>query len=959
MKRKRWCGLALALLLSVPSLSVAAQEITGHINGRVTDEKGDPIPGVRITLTSPVLIGERVTTTSELGTYAFTALPPGMYTLRFEASGFKTLVRTDIEVRVGFTATINVKLEVAAIEESVTVVGETPILDVSATQVGVNYTERLLKELPTARDIWVTLAMTPGITMIGRHDVGGATAGTQTAYRNYGARGQNWPNIDGVITTEGSEAAGFYYDYGAFTEIQIVAASNSAEVPVPGTFINTVIKTGTNEFHGDFYVDYEREGWNSDNVKGRSYRLPTGVTLPLVDMGIPRAAKIKLYNDWNANVGGRIIRDKLWWFVSWRDQRNHAGALGWVSPKGEKDLFPTRLQNQTIKLTYQLTPKNTIHWFTQGGRKIQPYRNWLAPAPDRFTSPDAVANQDSWSWAGKVQWVSTLTPKVLLDVNVGHMGYDWPQRPYSNRPRYRDFNNLLFQIGPPEEAFFLNEQRRWQWQGHLSWRVDHFLRGSHNLKFGIWRLFEARRRTEYGVWAGNAQDVVYWFRGCTGVAPNLSCDTATPVEIRQYNYPWFFHHGLHTTSFFVQDGWEVGRHVRLNLGMRVDSYRNFWRDQKQPAGRFQQEYVIPKNDDVLSWTSVAPRLGFVWDLFGDTKTVIRLSYGRYYFNPSTDIVAAVNPSTRTYKRFAWNDKNGDRDWSPDELTLIAVVGGQNRTLDPNVKHPYTDEFTAGIERELMRDLSVRFNVVRKFEKNRWTSFPLHAPFSAYAVPVTVTDPGRDGRVGTSDDRQITLYDIDDAARLANPRFLIATNPAYQNNFVAYEVDVFKRMSRRWMLITGYTIQKLNGWTEGINDQYPTDPNALLNSARHTWEWLYKLQGIYELPWGFQFSTVFKHQRGDPYRRTFAATLPKLRTVTVAAEGFDSGLRLPNVNLWDIRIMKRFRIAERHRVDVMGDLFNVINANTPLAVVTTTGPRFGQPTRILGPRVFRLAFRYSF
>lgn len=938
---RRYVVVLLVVMIALPPVFLWAQEITGYINGRVVDEKGDPVAGVKITLTSAVVMGERTTQTNELGSYVFAALPPGLYTLKFEASGFKTVIRTDVEVKVGFTATINVTLEVAALQEAVTVVGETPVLDVTTTQVGINYTERLLKELPTARDIWVTLAMTPGITM-SRHDVGGATAGTQTGYRNYGASGQNWPNIDGVISAEGSAAAGFYYDYGAFTEMQIVAGSKSAEVPVPGTFINTIIKTGTNEFHGDLYVDYETERFNWDNLNDR-----------LRGLGFARPQKIKLYNDWNANAGGRIIRDKLWWFASWRDQRNHAGALGFVSPKGETDLFPTRLQNQTIKLTYQLTPNNTIHWFAQGGRKIQPYRNWLANIPDRFTAPDAVANQDSWSWAGKVQWVATLSPKVLLDVNVGHMGYDWPQRPYSHRPRQLDLNNSAFQIGPPETAFFLNEQRRWQWQGSLSWRVDNFLGGSHNLKFGAWRLLEFRRRTEFGVWAGNAQDTVYVFRGCTGVAPNLSCATATPVEIRQYNYPWFFHQGLHTTALFAQDGWDLGRHVRLNLGVRLDRYRNFWRDQKQPAGRFQQEFVIPKNDDVTHFTNVAPRLSFSWDLFGDTKTVLRLSYGRYYFNPSTDLVGLVNPSTRTFKRYSWNDKNGDREWSPDELTLIAVVGGQNRTLDPNIKNSYTDEFTAGLERELFRDFSLRFNFIRKFEKRRWNSFPLHAPFSAYNIPVTVTDPGRDGQTGTADDRKLTLFDIDDRNRLASPRFLVSNDPGFLNNYVAYEIEAFKRMSRRWMVVTGYTIEKLNEGTDATN------PNALLNSTRSTWEWLFKLQGIYELPRGFQISSVFKHQRGDPYRRTLSVALPNLRTVTVFAEGFDAGLRLPNVNLWDLRFTKRFRIAERHRLETSLDFFNTLNANTTLTLVTTTGSRFGQPLSILPPRVARLAFRYSF
>lgn len=178
-----------------------AQEFTGNINGRVTDGTGAVIPGVTVTIKSPAMQGEKQTITDESGGYRFNLLTQGNYTVTYQLPGFKTLIREGVVVSVGRTTTLNIALEVATLAATVTVTGESPVVDVQNATVGVNFNQSLLRDLPNARDIWVVLSQTPGITTT-RFDVVGSTMGTQTGYRSYGFAGQNWVTLDGINTTE-------------------------------------------------------------------------------------------------------------------------------------------------------------------------------------------------------------------------------------------------------------------------------------------------------------------------------------------------------------------------------------------------------------------------------------------------------------------------------------------------------------------------------------------------------------------------------------------------------------------------------------------------------------------------------------------------------------------------------------------------------------------------------------
>src|SRR5947208_6612180 len=238
---------------------------TGSINGKVADSSGGVLPGVTVTASSPSLMGVQTSVTDTGGNYRFPALPPGTYTVTFELPGFNTLKRENIVIAMGFTAAVNAELQVASLQETVTVTGDSPVIDTSSTRAQQNFKLEALQEIPNSRHLWSLLAVTPGVTM-GRIDVGGNRAGTQTGYTAYGFSGQNRVLVEGINTTEGTSGAGFYVDYGSFEEVFLGTIGQGAEMPTPGVQSQMLGKSGGNKFQGEFYDDYETNGMIGENI---------------------------------------------------------------------------------------------------------------------------------------------------------------------------------------------------------------------------------------------------------------------------------------------------------------------------------------------------------------------------------------------------------------------------------------------------------------------------------------------------------------------------------------------------------------------------------------------------------------------------------------------------------------------------------------------------------------------
>jgi hypothetical protein len=246
---------------------------TGTIQGRVADAQGAVMPGVTVTATSPALLGPQTTVTSESGNYRFPAVPPGQYELSFELAGFNTLKRSGISITLGFTAQVNVELALATLQETVTVSGSSPVIDTSTTRIQQNFKMEQLQSLPNARDMWALLAVTPSVQM-GRVDVGGNRAGTQSGYAAYGMTGQVRVLIEGINTTEGTGGAGFYFDYASLEEAFLGTSGRSAEMPNPGVQSQFIARSGSNQFQAEYHLDWYNNSFQGSNLPAE-YTAPT------------------------------------------------------------------------------------------------------------------------------------------------------------------------------------------------------------------------------------------------------------------------------------------------------------------------------------------------------------------------------------------------------------------------------------------------------------------------------------------------------------------------------------------------------------------------------------------------------------------------------------------------------------------------------------------------------------
>jgi hypothetical protein len=964
---KRWSNIiwALAAIVCLTAGPAFAQgggaSSTGSISGEVKDNQGGVLPGVTVTATSPAQIGVLTAVTNEAGIYRFPSVPPGEYKLAFELAGFQNLTRDGIRITLGFNAQVNVQLGVASVQETITVSGQSPVIDTSATRMQTNYDQQMLASIPNARDMWSLLATTPSVTL-NRVDVGGSTAGTQTTYFAYGYSGQNRPLIEGINTTEGTAAAGFYLDYGSFEEVFIGAAANSAEMPNPGVLTQFVGKSGGNQLGINLYYDYE----NGD-IQARN--LTEDQAFPIGTPAAQRAGRairedsnrLASYKNFNLGVGGPIVRDRVWGHFAYLNQQNSVGA----PPAGsflDGTPFNTKLFNYTGKATYQVNQNNKVIGYLQHGTKQQPNRtdnsNRISNQPIHTTFESTLL-QDSPSWVYKGEWNGTIGQNLFAEFRAGQFGYNFGLLSNTTAPRYEDLATNVVEGGGRD---WLNKRRRNQYTGALSLFKDNFLGGSHNLKFGGEYLDESGNI----LWnEAYADSVVHYL--LNGV----------PNSVRLWNSGTSAQNALATTSFFVTDTWRVDR-LTLNVGARFDRYRPWLPEQTTPVSRFNPVAVTyPENSSVVVFNHIVPRIGASYDIMGDGQTVLKGNWGRFYFNPGVNLADAVNSNTSDqYADYTWNDANGDRlfqDGEQGTLCCNGRVGGLAAGgVDPNIKNPYTDEASVFVERALMTDLGIRTGFVWKKDSDGWQRLNLQRPFSAYNVPVSIVDPGPDGNAATLADNgpNLSLFNIDDPAR--GTTNVAQTVPDYEGTYKTIELAATKRHSNRWSMQASFSYV----WTEEYGNLYfnnrfgtavpggafshfgsfPVNPNEPTQNEFTNWN--AKFSGTIEAAWGLRVTPVWKVQSGAPYGRFITVTgLNYTPSQLILVEPIGTR-RQDTVSIVDFRVEKQVRFAQKARVGLFFDVFNTFNSNTAVNLSWGSGASFEKATTVLGPRIAKFGAKFD-
>ena len=311
-----------------------------------------------VTATSPALLGAQTTVTSETGNYRFPAVPPGTYSVSFELAGFNTFKRDAVSIGLGFTAQVNVELSLATLQETVTVSGSSPVIDTSTTRVQQNFKMEQLQSIPNGRDMWALLAVTPAVQM-GRIDVGGNRAGTQTGYSAYGQTGQVRVLIEGINTVEGTGGAGFYFDYASLEEAFLGTTGQSAEMPNPGVQSQFIARSGSNTFQAEYHLDWYNNSLQGSNIPD-SYIVPTAFNNSPIRA---HSNEISTYYDNDLNAGGPSKKDKVWFFGTYRRQANAVAQPNFTFDK----TFDTLLWNAVGKVTLPGQPEEQADWLLPVG----------------------------------------------------------------------------------------------------------------------------------------------------------------------------------------------------------------------------------------------------------------------------------------------------------------------------------------------------------------------------------------------------------------------------------------------------------------------------------------------------------------------------------------------------------------------------------------------------------------
>ena len=961
--------------LLIGSVPVWAQTGTlGTIHGTVSDTSGAALPGVTVTVASPALqIGRGTQVTEPDGTYRFGDLPVGAYKITFELAGFKTFVRDDLRLPVGFVARVDATMAIGGIEETVTVSGQSPVVDQTTTTTSVNITQETLESVPVGRGYQLLLAMTPGVTTAGAPDVGDSALASRSNIQSYGVGGTSTISVEGINISVGQSSPVYYTSY-PFEEVQVKTSGNDAEVSTPGISMVSVLKSGSNQFHGDLGYGFERPRFQGSNL-----------TPLLVAQGITKAAPLKSYYEVSSDLGGRLVKDKLWFFVSTNKQRQVSNLLGFASGPGPDGKYLTgddplanyenNLTDHAVKISYQANQKNRFIGVWQPMTKYQPERNG-----GRFVPLASTINFKNTGGIRKGEWQGTLSPRMVVDVLGGYGG---------NREDYCVCHSTFSNAVPGNPAKFDNEtglytgagngntlrkRDRWQSDNSVSFFPEHFLGGKHELKVG---------------------ETLYWVRVGQGtqlqpagnyllVYDKLNGVSGTPSQIQIFNAPNLPHNSQDIYATYFKDTWRVTDSLTANLGIRYEYQHAFLTAQSKIATPdfptlFPAVQVPAMN--VQTWNSFVPRIGLAWSL--GPSTVVKGSYGRYNagmdVNTENGFASTYNkngPVTATYR---WSDQDHSGDYTPGEVNLdlngpdfISISGSTNNVLNPAIKQPMTNELTTGFEHEIMKNLGFRALYVFKNVTNSIVTTNIARPRSAYDIPITRRDPGPDGLLNTADDGgSVAFYDYNAAYRGAAFVVNEQVNTARTDHYQSVEFTVTKRSSGRWFGMGSFWATKNHRWIQ----QNPDNPNTDFFPLDETWSWASNLSGGYKLPWGVNLGAYLQSRIGVQGQRTYVfraadpdggLALKQLSTVTIPLEKFGAQ-QGPSIKIVNLRASKVFSL-HKTKLEVDLEAFNLLNSSAPLSVVYASGPTygyFGTPngsagaTGVLAARVGRVGLHYRF
>ncbi|HVC92062.1 MAG TPA: TonB-dependent receptor [Pirellulales bacterium] len=911
------------LFLSALGFAVSSYaQTTSGIAGVATDSSGAVMPGVTVEIASPAMIeGSRTTATDANGQYKFIDLGPGVYSVTFTKPGFQTVRREGIALNASFTATVSATLPVGATATSVTVTEAAPIVDVQNSVAESVLTREQLSTIPTGKDPFAEGQILPGVTT-STPDVGGTMGMQQPTLQVHGSNGDDMVVfVDGIwIQHVGflGNQTGFYFNDALQQNISYQFSALPAQAPVGGVEFNMVPRNGGNQFHGGVFGSGSNTAMESDNL-----------TSALYNQGMTARNHVDTIYDINPFLGGPILRNKLWFFGSFRRWGANDYLANTFTPAGAQVVDDNRLTDATLRLTWQATKNNKFNVMYDRGFKFRGHRpnNFIG---SQFSDSAADVVQESWmNYIGEVKWTGTLSDRLLAQVGYILMPVEYnlgfePTAPTGAIAQYDEGTSTILVTSPRVD----NDRGTMQTlDASLS-----YVTGSHNLMTGI----EDRYGWEQESFHINGDQT-------------LILNNGTPVSVRIYNTPLAHREDLTPDlGWYLQDSWHVTRRLTINPGIRFDHMVMSIPAQTGGGGMWAPRIDHPAIPDVVDWNTWSPRFGVVWDVFGDSRTAIKGSISKYDVLEGTSLAQAVNPNFIQTSTCPWTSFAEATPSTLDQSTCTGFPAARDVKVDPNLKRPYQWEYTAMVQRQIGQNTAVSVGYYgRKYFDLLGTVNPL-VTLSDY-TPISVTNP--------LTGRSMTIYN-QNASTVGQSALLTTNIPALNQHYNGVEFQVNTRMNRL-NVFGGFTIGKSYGTNNSGTNL--SDPNTYINLAGNVgYDSPYQLHagGSYNLPKGILFAFSVREDSGLPQNRTytFHGLNQVSETVMVAPNG---AYRYSWVNLIDIRFAKTFKVGEHMTFEPTCDIFNIFNNSGITSMVTTVGPRLGRPSQIEFGRLVRLGGRFNF
>lgn len=974
-----------ACIVAIPALAHAQASITGTVR----DTSGAVLPGVTVEAASPALI-ERVrsTITDGNGQYRIVDLRPGTYRVTFTLSGFAVVVREGVELSGAFAAPVNAEMRVGTLEETITVTGETPVVDIQSAGSRSSIDGQVISEIPTARLYHSIVQLVPGVVTSGAPDVGGASGPVFKLFTIHGGRGnEGQVQVDGMSTGAALNGAGVSYyvpDVGTSQEVVVRLTGGTAETERGGPVLSVVPRTGGNTFRGMYFTSGASGAWQSDNFTEE------------MRAAIRVAGELRKVWDINGAYGGPILRDRLWFYATGRYHGNRRFVTGMFLNKNagnpnawtyEPDLDRRATDggtwvNGSARLTLQASSRDRVNvfwdeqWTCSSGCVLGSVTGGTST-----TAPEA--HQPTMSYPSKVQqatWTSTATSRLLLEAGYGNYLARWggPERPDNNR----DLIRVQEESGPIPNIFYRGQNWSRHWNGQHNWRASaSYITGTHNMKVGYQGQYLSIDLTDF--W--NNHQVSYRLNNG---APNRISMTANPATT--YNR-------AQSAALYAQDQWTRGR-LTLQGGIRWDrAWSHFPEQQVGPSRFVPVAYVLAPTAGVDAFNDITFRGAVAYDLFGNGKTAIKGNLGEYLeavqnsgrYVQSNPRSLVVTSATRS-----WTDSN--RNMVPDCDLLnsssqnLTAAGGDvcgawsNRLFGSSTRgtewnpallegwgvRPNDWAFGVGVQHEFLPRASVEVSYNRRwFPTRNFTVTDNRAvnngDYDQYSV-VAPLDPRLPGGGG---------YVINDLWDIKPSKFGLV------DNYVTSASDFGTQINRWHGVDVNFNVRMDNGLRfqggtstgRRITDDCeirPDDPGQRFCRVVEPFRTQVSALGSYTIPRvDVLLSGTFQSNPGPSRSVTFRFTSAQIRQTL--GRGLSSGASGLNINLvapWEIvgdrinqldfRVAKILRFGDTRTMLAL-DLYNALNANPVLNEIQTYGSAWRNPTSVMDARFVRLSAQIDF